>query len=207
LLDLAVASGCQGLFIGFESLDQNNLTDWKKTFTRASDYRRAIDKLHAKGMAVYAGIVFGHDHDTSATFRRTLEFLYESRIDALQATILTPFPNTPLFKEMERQGRIITRDWSKYDFRHVVFEPLHMSRQTLQAGHDWTLAHFYSLRSLLRRFTGELSYLDPRMIGKVTVPLNIGYRLRLKTDGTWARHATIPSGNPAAPRNAAPPSF
>lgn len=199
LLDLAAASGCKGLFIGFESLEQKNLTAWKKVFTRASDYRRAIDRLHEAGIGVYAGIVLGHDHDTPESFKRTLEFLQESRIDALQATILTPFPNTPLFKDLERQGRIIDWDWAHYDFRHVVFEPLQMSRQMLQAGHDWVLGNFFSAGSVLRRIIGQWSYLELSTIARVTIPLNIGYRMRLKTDGTWDDHADIPSIESALP--------
>jgi len=187
LLRLAAASGCKGLFIGFESLDQDNLHDWSKTFTHASDYRRAIAKLHGAGIGVYAGIVLGHDHDTPATFRRTLEFLLENSVDVLQATILTPFPNTPLYREMQEQGRIVDRDWGHYDFRHVVFEPLHMSPQTLQDGHDWLVAKFYSRRAILHRLLGERSYMGASTILKVTTSLNVGYRMRLKVDGTWNR--------------------
>ena len=66
-------------------------------------------------------------------FKGTLEFLLRTNVDALQVTILKPSPGTPLFAEMERQGRITDRDWAHYDFRHVVFEPRNMSAAELKA--------------------------------------------------------------------------
>jgi radical SAM superfamily enzyme YgiQ (UPF0313 family) len=185
LLQLAARSGCGGLFIGLESLSQDNLRAWKKTLSRAEDYKRAIRKLHGAGIAVYAGIVFGYDWDTTDVFSETLEFLLGANVDALQATILTPFPGTPLFETMEREGRIVDRDWSHYDFRHVVFEPQSMSRHALQAGHDWVLANFYSSRAVLSRVLHEFRYLPLSTIMLASGPLNYGYRRRLKTDRTW----------------------
>ena len=185
LLDLAVRSGCGGLFIGFESLSQDNLRAWKKTFSRAWDYERAVQRLHAAGIAVYAGIVFGYDWDSTDVFRDTLEFLLKANVDALQATILTPFPGTPLFASMEQERRITDRDWSHYDFRHVVFEPKSMSAETLQAGHDWVLAQYYSLPHVVKRLRNELSYLPVSTLLLASGPLNYGYRHRLKRDGTW----------------------
>lgn len=185
LLSLAAQSGCRGVFVGFESLSQDNLRAWRKSFSRARDYARAIRKLHDAGIAVYAGIVFGSDGDMADVFERTLGFLLDSRVDALQATILTPFPGTPLFDTMEREGRIIDRDWSHYDFRHVVFEPREMSRAALRAGHDWVLSRFYSAQAVLSRLRSELSTLPLSTLLLGTLPLNYGYRRRLKTDGSW----------------------
>jgi len=201
LLRLAVRSGCGGLFIGLESLSQENLHAWRKYFSRAHDYKRAIRKLHGAGIAVYAGIVFGYDWDTIGVFRETLEFLLDANVDALQATILTPFPGTPLFEVMERDGRIIDRDWSHYDFRHVVFGPQRMSRDALQAGHDWVLASFYSSRRVLTRVLREIRYLPLSTVLLGSAPLNYGYRHRLRADGTWRieppmeRTAIVPARN------------
>lgn len=193
LLRLAFDSGCRGLFVGLESLSQANLRDWKKSFNRAGEYVRAIERIHAAGIGVCAGIVFGMDGDTPEVFEKTLDFLDEARVDALQATILTPFPGTPLFDEMEKQGRIVDRDWSKYDFRHVVFEPRQMSRETLADGHAWVLTQFYSRRSVLRRLWREFAYLDPWTVLRVTAPVNLSYRSRLEICGTFERGRRCPS--------------
>ncbi len=185
LLRAAVRSGCGGLFVGLESLSQENLSNWTKGPNRATEYVRQIQRLHSNGIGVYAGFVFGSDGDSPAVFRQTLEFLDEARIDALQATRLTPFPGTPLFDEMDQAGRIFDRDWSHYNFGHVVFEPLHMSRENLDRGVAWVLRQFYSRRRVTRRLAGEARYLAPSTIARGTVPLNLGYRVRLGRDGTF----------------------
>jgi radical SAM superfamily enzyme YgiQ (UPF0313 family) len=184
LLEAAAASGCRGLFIGLESLSQQNLASWRKKTNNASEYEWAIRRIHEHGIGVIPGIVLGYDGDTTATFDRTLDFLLRTNVDALQATILTPFPGTPLFDEMEGQGRITDRDWAHYDFRHVVFEPKRMSGRELQAGHDHVLTEFYSWKNSARRFVREMSYLPPGLMAKAAIPLNVGYRTRLTADGT-----------------------
>jgi len=185
LLSLAHRSGCRGLFVGFESLSQDGLRDWNKSFNRAKDYAWVVKQIHSKRIGVCAAIVFGNDSDTPEVFPRTLEFLVSANVDVLQATVLTPFPGTPLFDELDRAGRIVDKNWGHYDFRHVVFEPRMMSREDLVSGHDWVLSRFYSRGSLARRFCNELTYLSPSTILRATVPLNLGYRSRLSADGTF----------------------
>lgn len=185
LLRLAYASGCKGMFIGLESLSQENLKEWNKCFNRSRDYIWAIEKFHSAGIGVYAGIVFGMDWDTPDVFGKTLDFLYKSKVDALQATILTPFPGTTLFEEMDRQGRIFDKDWSNYDFSHVVFEPKNMSPEILKKGHDWVLTKFYSQKSVLQRSWQAFRYLKPGIVMKGVFSLNFSYRNRLKANGTF----------------------
>ena len=184
LLSLAARSGCRGLFIGFESLSDDNLRRWRKSINRTQDYRRVIDKLHRHGIGVCAGMVFGYDWDSPGVFPFTLEFLESARVDALQATILTPFPGTELFHEMNHHGRLVDQNWEHYDFSHAVFEPEHMSPQTLQDGHDWLLSRFYSRTAIFRRLFRELAYLCPTTILAATAPLNLSYRQRLRGVGT-----------------------
>ncbi len=189
LLDLAVRSGCGGLFVGLESLCQDNLSNWSKGPNRSRDYVRQVGELHKAGIGVFAGFVFGSDGDTPEVFKKTLEFLDEADIDALQATRLTPFPGTALFDEMENEGRIFDRDWSHYDFGHVVYRPLNMSIQTLDHGVAWISTQFYSRKRLARRFWRELSYLDLESIARGTAPLNLGYRVRFTRNGTFEKGA------------------
>jgi radical SAM superfamily enzyme YgiQ (UPF0313 family) len=188
LLKAAAASGCRGLFVGLESLAQDNLQAWNKKFNKAKDFEWAIKRLHDHGIGVVPGIAFGYDGDTVQIFDETLDFLLRANADALQATILTPFPGTPLYDEIERQGRITDRDWSHYDFSHVVFAPLHMSPAELRAGHDRVLTKFYSWRNAGKRFLREMSYLPLSLIAKAAIPLNLSYRVRLRAAGT------MPSG-------------
>ncbi len=196
LLRLAVRSGCWGLFIGFESLSQQSLRSWKKQVNRGKDYLATVQKLHQAGIGVFAAFVFGSDDDTPAVFSQTLEFLLAANVESLQATRLTPFPGTPLFAEMESQGRIFDKDWSHYDFNHVVFEPQHMSTTTLHLGTAWVLQQFLARRRVARRIWKGLSYLHTAAILRAVLPLNLGYRHRLAVDGTFQRgSAFVPPGS------------
>jgi radical SAM superfamily enzyme YgiQ (UPF0313 family) len=187
LLKLAAQSGCRGLFIGFESLSQQTLHAWKKNVNRAKDYLTVVQRLHQAGIAVFAGFVFGGEEDGPGVFANTLEFLDESGVDALQATRLTPMPGTPLFAEMEQQGRIFDHDWSHYDFKHVVFEPRAMSPATLDAGTAWVSRSFYARSQLLRRVWRSFGYLDASLVLRAVLPLNLGYRYRFAQNGTFER--------------------
>lgn len=184
LLRLASASGCRGMFIGLESLSQENLAECNKNANRADGYVKAVGRIHSRGMGVFAGLVFGMDEDRPDVFPKALDFLREAKVDAIQATIVTPFPGTQLYREFESQGRITTKDWGLYDFKHVVFEPKQMSARTLKQGHDWLLTRFYSPRLVLRRLWNAFGYMTPGIIGRGLIPLNLGYRVRLKAEGT-----------------------
>ena len=89
--------------------------------------------------------------------------------------ILTPFPGTPLHKRLEAEGRILTRDWSKYNGRaDVVFRPRHMSPEALLAGYQYANRRFYSCRSICRRLSRS------RVRLYWTLPLNLAYAFALR---------------------------
>jgi radical SAM superfamily enzyme YgiQ (UPF0313 family) len=187
LLRLAVQSGCRGLFIGLESLSDESLRDWRKHQNKARDYEWAIQRLHAAGISVCPGIVFGHNSDTPEIFPKTLDFLLRSNVQVLQATILTPFPGTPLYREMSNQGKITDHDWSHYDFSHVVFQPRGMSAEELLQGHNWVLRNFYGRSAIARRVFRSLRYLTPSTTLQTCLLLNLAYRSRLRTNGTFQK--------------------
>jgi radical SAM superfamily enzyme YgiQ (UPF0313 family) len=174
-LELAARSGCKQLFIGFESLSQASMNDVSKGFNRVDEYARAIERIHAHGIAVQAGIVFGFDHDSAAVFADTLDFLEAVGVQNATFNILTPFPGTPLHMRLESEGRILTRDWTKYNGRaDVVFRPQHMSPEALLAGYHYANRRFYSCRSIRRR-------LSRSPVGLYwTLPLNFAYAFALR---------------------------
>ncbi|GFN24088.1 B12-binding domain-containing radical SAM protein [Thermanaeromonas sp. C210] len=151
LLRLAAASGCIGLFIGFESLSPSNLKAVGKAVNRVEEYRAAIKKIHDFGIAIEGAFIFGFDDDDEGIFERTVKFAQENRLEAAQFGILTPFPGTPLRAQLEKEGRIINSDWREYTINKVVFEPKRMSPRTLQEGFNWAWQEFYSLGSISRR--------------------------------------------------------
>ena len=169
-LEAAARSGCKQLFLGLESISQASMAEVHKGFNRVEDYARIIRRIHAHGIAVQAGIVFGFDHDAPEVFKDTLDFLEETGIQNATFNILTPFPGTPLFRKLEEEGRILTRDWRRYNGRcEVVYQPKRMSRAELLAGFRYANHRFYSLPSMARR----LSRSPVQMWW--TLPLNLAY--------------------------------
>ncbi|HTY87794.1 MAG TPA: radical SAM protein [Candidatus Acidoferrum sp.] len=152
LLHWAQAAGCRGLFIGIETASDTNLAAMNKQFNHSWSYADRLSRIRHAGIGVVAGMIVGMDADEPEVFSRTLRFLQETQIDAVQLNILTPLPGTPLFQDMESAGRITDRNWSHYDYRHVVFQPARMSAEELQAGADWLYAQFYRLDRILWRF-------------------------------------------------------
>ena len=179
LVRLAAQSGCRGLFIGFESLSRQSLESWKKFGNKRVDYLEVVKKLHQAGIGVFAGFIFGSDNDGPDVFANTLDFLLEANIEVLQATRLTPFPGTPLFEQLDREGRIFDRDWSHYDFFHVVHQPLNMSVGELHNGTAWVQQQFYRTDRIIRRVRIASGYLRPGTIMRALLPLNLGYRHKL----------------------------
>lgn len=170
LLAAAAASGCRQLFIGLESVSQSSMNEVHKGFNRVEEYAHAISRIHAHGIAVQAGIVFGFDHDTAAVFKDTIDFLEETGIQNATFNILTPYPGTPLFQRLDAQGRILSRDWRKYNGRtDVVFQPRQMSADELLAGFRYANRRFYSLSSIVKRLR-----VSPIQLWWA-IPLNLAY--------------------------------
>jgi radical SAM superfamily enzyme YgiQ (UPF0313 family) len=102
-------------------------------------------------MAVLAQIIFGFDAETKDIFDFTIEKVKQVKIDIPSFNILTPFPGTPLFDRLNKEERILTKDWSKYDLTQVVFKPKNMSPQDLQNGFYKAVESFHNYNNLLQR--------------------------------------------------------
>ena len=150
LLKLAADSGCIELLIGFESLSQENLTAVGKKINVVDEYEDVIRKVHAHGIAIHGFFIFGLDADDVDIFERTLYFAQKMRLESAQFAWPVPYPGTTLAEEMDKAGRIVTKDWSQYEST-LVLEPKKMSRETLQQKRDWVWRKFYTLPSIWRR--------------------------------------------------------
>lgn len=170
LLDLAARSGCRGLLLGFESLSQASLRESRKSFSMRKDYHYVVRRLHDRGISIMGCFVFGFDNDTAEVFEQTVDFVMDANIDLPRYAILTPFPGTPLFGSLEREDRILTRDWSLYDGQHVVYEPLRMSPELLLSSTERAWKRTYRHRSIAKRL------LHSRIQLPVTYAANLGYR-------------------------------
>ena len=144
-------AGCTGVFIGFESLTDGNLSDAHKKTPKTGDYARRVRMLHDVGIQVNGSFVLGFDHDRKDVFERTAQWVEENRLECATFHILTPYPATPLFRQMEAEGRILHRDWSQYDTSHAVFRPKHMTPEELEHGYGWIYQRLFSHASIWRR--------------------------------------------------------
>jgi len=151
LLDLMCEAGGQSLFIGFETLDSQNLATIGKRQNTVHDYDDTIRKIHQRGMMVNASLALGFDHDGPEVFDHARNWLISQRVETMTAHILTPYPNTSLHKKLLAEGRIIDHNLDHYTTSRVVFRPAGMSAQTLEAGYRRLYDEFYSWRSILRR--------------------------------------------------------
>jgi radical SAM superfamily enzyme YgiQ (UPF0313 family) len=148
--DMALA-GCTGVFVGFESLTDENLSDARKKTPRTADYARRVRMLHDNGIQVNGSFVLGFDHDRKDVFATTAEWVEQNRLECATFHILTPYPATPLFRQMESAGRLLHRDWSLYDTGHAVFRPVHMTPEELEEGYVWIYRRLFSHASIWRR--------------------------------------------------------
>ena len=148
--EMALA-GCTGVFVGFESLNGGNLTDARKRTPVPEDYSRRADLLHRYGIQVNGSFVLGFDHDRADVFERTVRWIEANRLECATFHILTPYPGTPLFRQLESEGRILHRNWDAYDTAHVVFAPKHMSAAELDRGYAWCYGELFSHRSIWKR--------------------------------------------------------
>jgi len=150
LLDLMAEAGCYYVYIGMESVDASTLACFNKRQS-IREIEDAIREFHRRRIRIHGMFIFGADHDTSETLRRTVRFARSHQIESAQFMILTPLPGTLLFQQMDQEGRLLSRDWSLYDAHHVVFQPKSMSTFELQVETLRVFCRFYSLWPALRR--------------------------------------------------------
>jgi radical SAM superfamily enzyme YgiQ (UPF0313 family) len=158
--EMALA-GCTGVFIGFESLHNDNIVASNKKSPRTEDYARRVAVLHDNGIQVNGSFVLGFDHDRPDVFERTAEWIEANRLECATFHILTPYPGTPLFTEMEAAERLLHRDWALYDTGHVVFRPRHMTAEQLAEGYAWCYQRLFSHRSIWRRRPADIRAVPP----------------------------------------------
>lgn len=158
--EMALA-GCTGVFIGFESLSNNNILDSRKKSPRTEDYARRVALFHDVGIQVNGSFVLGFDHDGPEVFGETVEWIEANHLECATFHILTPYPGTPLFRQMEEEGRILHRDWSLYDTAHVVFQPKRMTVEQLAEGYEWCYRRLFSNASIWCRRPAQTSAVLP----------------------------------------------
>ena len=153
VLDLAARSGCRTLSIGLESVTQENLEDVSKGFNKAPRFAEDLKAIRDKGIQVIALMMVGLDGDTTESFQKTLQFLVDNKITFLKLFTPCPYPGTKYFNDMEAAGRILTKDWNRYDYGSPLIQPTHMTPDEMMEGFTQLYKDFYSLPNIMRRMT------------------------------------------------------
>lgn len=161
LLSLMAKSGCRGLLMGFESVRPEALESAHKTKNIGKRYADVIDILHGYGILVQACFVFGFDTDDTSVFEEAAEYIVNAKFDLPQISIYTPFPGTPVYDRLEKEGRILTRNWSLYNGQNVVFRPHNMTAEELSRGTDLVRKRAYSWGALSKRLLVKPLWVKP----------------------------------------------
>ena len=152
VLEWAGRAGCRMIFLGIEAEDAAALTEINKRLNLkrgTSSYETTFDRIHAAGIAVLGAFIFGMDGDTPEKLDRRADFIINSGVDVMQATIMTPLPGTQLFKRLQQEGRLLftdfPQDWVRYDLSDLVHQPPQMDRLELWTSIQDSVQRIYDL--------------------------------------------------------------
>jgi radical SAM superfamily enzyme YgiQ (UPF0313 family) len=156
LLKLMRRSGCQGLLLGFESVQKAPQHGIKKIKNLKIDFYEAMRRFHGEGISILGAFVFGFDYENKDVFEQTFEFIVKGRLDCVQLRILTPLPGTRLYARLYREGRLFEPDWwlRGYPPDTLLFKPKSMTAGELLSGYARLIRQTYSFGAMLKRFFG-----------------------------------------------------
>lgn len=177
MLKLLHKSGCEGLFVGFETNSIDTLEEIGKIQNINTNYFESVKKLHDNGISILGSFMVGFDNDDKSCFENLLEFVVTSKIDVVDISILTPYPGTVLYERLKAQKRLINdKWWLKYYADEVVYKPKLMTREELFQGRISTLREIYKIGPTLKRWIRSLS--RPSLFGIIiNWKGNMGYRM------------------------------
>jgi radical SAM superfamily enzyme YgiQ (UPF0313 family) len=144
-------SGCIGLILGLESPKAGTLAEAGKRYARAERYLHDVRAIQSHGMSIWGSFIFGFDTDDWRDCMSAVRFAQRAELCMSCYPILTPYPGTALFDQYDREGRLLTRDWDKYNGATVVFAPARMSVEQLRHAQMAAFHEFYQPSSALRR--------------------------------------------------------
>ena len=158
LMELMVKSGCLGLVIGFESISPDCIAQMNKYTNRHGSndmYREEIRQLREWGLQTWAAFTVGHDGDTVESIRATCDFAIKNKFTFAAFNILMPYPGTPLYEKMEREGRLLYdgKWWlhEDYRFNYASIVPKNMTADELTEVSFDCRRRFNSVSSIVKR--------------------------------------------------------
>ncbi|MDY6824572.1 MAG: cobalamin-dependent protein [Thermodesulfobacteriota bacterium] len=180
LLKWAARSGCLLLFIGLEFIDREELKQMDKHFALKVDYSKALKNINRAGIGVIGAFIYGSDYDTREKMLKRAEFVRTNRIDAMQQSKMTAFPETQVFKQLKAEGRIIytdyPEDWEKYNFYELTHVPLNMEREEFIRTFRYCVSKTYAYRTIWIKALKTLWHTRNLETAAAAMRLNFSYR-------------------------------
>lgn len=179
-LYLLSKSGCKGVLIGFESLDEKNLKVIKKGFnTMKGGYRIALNNLRKHKIMLYGTFVFGFDYDDANSFESAVNFAIDQGFYISAFNHLTPFPGTPMYDKLKEEGRLRFDAWwldDRYRYNDVPFVPKNLTPSELTHLCVEARKRFYSYPSIIKRGFHRANRANGFMFRNF-FPINIMHRI------------------------------
>ena len=151
LLDLIAASGGKWIFIGMESIDPANLASVNKSFNKPADYAGVLESLAKRHVYAITSFIFGLDNDTVGVADRTLAQIREWPPGLPVFGQITPFPATPLYERLEKEGRLTRpKHWLEFAPFRMAHTPLKISIAAVQDEVRFAWANSYSPAAIER---------------------------------------------------------
>jgi radical SAM superfamily enzyme YgiQ (UPF0313 family) len=154
LLILMKRSGCEGLLIGFESVNRETQSKILKFRKMKINYSEAIQRFHSEGIPILGAFIFGFDNENKDIFDQTIEFALSVKLDFAQFKPLPPYPGTCLYHRLQKEDRLLVPDWwlKRYKSNALLFRPKSMTPDEFLEGMERVKKQFFSIGGIVSRF-------------------------------------------------------
>jgi radical SAM superfamily enzyme YgiQ (UPF0313 family) len=159
MLQLAHDTGCKMVLLGIESEKLEGLEETNKDLNQKigfGHYDEIFSKIHEYGIAVLGTFIFALDTDTPEDLKKRVDFIINSKVDAFQTSVLTPFPGTGTYRKFVAEDRIhfknFPEDWQRMRFFENVIDPLTMTHDELNEVLYEQWGRLFHPKTLLKKF-------------------------------------------------------
>ena len=170
LFELMIESGCIGILMGFETFNTDSLTESKKK-NKVEEYKAVVDAFHSRGVAILGTFMLGFDSDTRESIMKMPDLIEEIGVDIPRFAIMTPYPTMPVYKRLDSEGRIISKNWNDYDSIHAVYEPKNFTSRELMEMMLDVSREVYSIKRIWKRA------IKNRYGGMTKLIVNVGFKM------------------------------
>ncbi|MFQ6091455.1 MAG: B12-binding domain-containing radical SAM protein [bacterium] len=122
-------AGCTSVFLGLETANETVLQAYHKRAT-ADVGAKAVALLKKYGISTLGAFMIGEVTESRQDIEKTIGYAVDLDPEVAQFSILTPYPGTTIFERLK--DRLITRDWSKFDGAHGVFDSDHLTARQME---------------------------------------------------------------------------